>query len=122
VLFFLSDPSADLLLRIEEAHEALRAQNAEVVVVCPRRAEEVEEIHRKNRISFRVLSDPEGKVIDKFLARGSDESFAALFITDKFGDLFFQHLAGFPQELPSMEEVGRALMFIESQCPECGGG
>ncbi len=121
-LFLLSDPLTDLLLRIDEAHEALRSQNAEVVVVCPRCAEEVEKIHLKNRISFRVLSDPDGRVIDKFVARGPGESFAALFITDKFGDLFFQYLAGSPQELPTLEEVGRALMFIESQCPECGGG
>lgn len=121
VLFFSTHPSQEFLLKIEESYRDLRDQNAEVTVICVLPPEEVENIHRRNKLSFRVLADPSSEVFSKFIQTGPSEEAAALFITDRFSDLFFQYVVSGVRELPPMEDIVKSLVFIESQCPECGG-
>lgn len=122
VLFFLTRPQPEFFTMIEGALARLREQNAEPVVVWTAPLSGVEAAYRRNRLTFAILSDEKREVFSRFLAAGEGEDVAALFITDRFGDIFFQYLAASSDGLPSFEEIVKSLMFIESQCPECSGG
>jgi peroxiredoxin len=118
VLFFLTHPHPEFFLKLEESYRHLREQNAEVAVICVSPVGEIENHHRRNRLSFWILADPDSKVFSKFIRANAGEEAAALFITDKFGELFFQYLAPGARELPPMEDIVKSLVFIESQCSE----
>lgn len=122
VLFFLTYPEPRFFLQAEESAARLRAQNAELFVILDVSLDAVEAIYRRNRLTFAILSDPKREVFSKFLSIKDGEAAAALFITDRFGDIFFQHVAFDPGGLPPFEDIAKSLEFIESQCPECSGG
>ena len=122
ILFLLSDLRPGFLLKIEEARVSFLARNAETCVISSAPLSQVREACKKHRLTFPVLCDEDRKVSEKFIAAAANESFAGLFITDKFGEVFFQYLTTNAAELPAMDEIVKSLDFIESQCPECGGG
>lgn len=122
VIFFVSFPDAAFLLKAEEAYARLKEQNAEMSVVCSLPLTEIESFYRKNRLSYCILSDEKREVFAKFLSFEKGEDIAALFITDRFGEIFFQYAAKVVSDMPSFDDIVKSLVFIESQCPECGGG
>lgn len=122
VIYLLTRPDEDLFLRIEESLPLLRQENAEVVVMVRSDAEILRDLCRKHRITFWLLPDPEGNVWSRFVKCSAQEQVAALYISDKFGDIFFRYLSGEPKDLPDMTDIFKSLQFIESQCPECSGG
>ncbi len=122
VIFFLSDPQQDFLVKIEEAYGQMKEQNAEVAVVCPLSVAEIQNIHRRNRLTYWILCDETKEVFSRFIEAKKEEDVAALFITDKFADLFFQYVVNAISELPPLGDIVKSLVFIESQCPECGTG
>ncbi|HQP91286.1 MAG TPA: redoxin domain-containing protein, partial [Candidatus Omnitrophota bacterium] len=110
------------LLRAEDAYSGIRKGNAELVVIAPVKQEEVEAFYKKNRLTFFILADEKREVFSKFISFEKDEPFSALFITDKYGEVFFHHIEKDVKELPPFEDIFKSLDFVESQCPECSGG
>lgn len=45
---------------------------------------------------------------------------AAVYVTDRFGEIFAAYNAGQASSLPSPAEILRWVEFINIQCPECG--
>jgi peroxiredoxin len=93
---------SDLATRSSE----LSYEEAQVLVVSPRPVES----------PFLVLLDPEKKVHD---ALGASESAPAVYITDRYGEIYATYRVSEGQQLPTADEVLRWLEFINSQCPEC---
>lgn len=122
VVFLLSHPEQEFLIRIEAAYQQMREQNAEIVVISPLSVKEIEQIHSKNRLSFWILSDEHKQAFANFVAYQEGETIAGLFITDRFGEVFFQYLVNDLKEMPPFEDIIKSLAFIESQYPECEGG
>src|SRR5512135_3557504 len=86
VLFFLTRPSRDFLVRAEEAAPSVREQNAEMIVVVPWSKEAIEAFHKDHRLTFALLSDSDGKVLGRFISAQPGGSVAALFVTDRYGE------------------------------------
>lgn len=122
VIFFLTGPDAAFLGKLDEACASFRQENGQVCVICPLPMDNILEMHKQNRLGFPILSDEDMHVFSKFVHRKNDEKVAALYITDKFGEVFFRYLADDNSRLPEFSDIARSLAFIESQCPECGGG
>ena len=121
VLFFLSAPDVEFFVRLDQHMSALRSENAQVVVISPLDISRIQDLYKKNHLGFLILSDEKMEVFSKFIARMPDEPVAALFITDKYGDVFFRYLSARAAQLPPFDDIIRSLVFVESQCPECGG-
>lgn len=115
LLFFMTSISADYLFKLEEVGSDIKAQDTEIAVVCPVPLKEIEELHAKYRLTFSLLSDQSREVFSKFIKAGGSESVAALFIADKSGLLFFQHITSSPEDLPPFEDIVKSLIFVESQ-------
>ncbi len=122
VLFFMTQADRDFLMRLDQASAALRQRNAVIAVICPACCEVVAALHQAHRLSFVVLSDEKREVLRRFVSFAEGETFAALFITDRRGDIFFEYLAPSAHDLPPFEDVVKSLEFIESQCPDNEGG
>jgi peroxiredoxin len=122
VLFFMTQADRDFLMRLDQSAYVLRQQNAVIAVVCPSCSEVVGALYQAHRLSFAVLSDEKREVLRRFVSFAEGEVFAALFITDRYGDVFFEYVAAAARELPPFEDIAKSLEFIESQCPECEGG
>lgn len=122
VVFLLSCPCQEFLIRIEDAYQRIQEQNAEIVVISPLSVKEIEQIHSKNRLSFWILSDENKQTFANFIAYQEGETIAGLFIIDRFGEVFFQYLVNDLKEMPPFEDIIKSLAFIESQRPECEGG
>lgn len=122
VIFFLSRPEKEFFVAVEEAYALMKEQNAEAIVISPVSGDTLEEIHQRNRLTYWILSDGKREVFSKFIQASPGEGVAALFITDKFGEVFFQYVAPAIKDLPPFDDIVKSLNFIESQCPECLGG
>jgi peroxiredoxin len=122
VLFLVTQTDRDFLMRLDQAAADLRERNAVIAVICPACCEVVAALHQAHRLSFVVLSDENREVLRRFIASGEAETFAALFIADRYGDIFFEYLAPTARELPPFEDIVKSLEFIESQCPETREG
>ena len=114
-LFFIKNISNQFLTDLEEIYPEILKQNSELVVVSDFEYDEIKDIHRKHRLTFWLLGDPAKKVFEQFIDCVDLEDVAALFITDKQGEIFFQYLASCINQLPPLKEVVRSLEFIESQ-------
>jgi hypothetical protein len=44
----------------------------------------------------------------------------AIYITDRFGEVFAVYREAVGQTMPSVQEIVKWLTFINIQCPECG--
>ncbi|MDD5020381.1 MAG: redoxin domain-containing protein [Candidatus Omnitrophica bacterium] len=121
VLFFLTDADTDFLMRLSQAAASLRKENAEIIAISLLGRSRLADLHRKNHLDFVILSDEKKEVFRKFLSFAEGESFAALFVTDRYGDVFFQYVTARAGDMPPFNDIARSLVFIESQCPECGG-
>jgi hypothetical protein len=49
-----------------------------------------------------------------------DHPATAIYITDRFGEVFAVYRAAEGQAIPSVREIVEWLSFINSHCPECG--
>lgn len=113
-LFFLSAPSSPLFISIEEHACRIREKNTQVAVVCRVSLREVEDIYRTHRLTFDIFPDEECAVSSKFIKAEKGEEVAALFLADKSGVVFFQHVVRRFQNLPPLSDILKALSFMES--------
>ncbi|MFH0877780.1 MAG: redoxin domain-containing protein [Candidatus Omnitrophota bacterium] len=120
VIYLLTHPTLDFLLSLEEVQGSLREQNAEVLVVTQRSVPEIQNLHSQHRLTYWILSDEERGVLGRFVQAADQEKVAALFIADKFGEVFFQYIVADVADLPPYGDIAQSLAFIQSQCPECG--
>jgi peroxiredoxin len=115
ILYFVSQIESDFLVKLEDAQPSLRAQSAETAVISSLPIFRIEDIYKKNRLSFSILSDSDRVVLAKFLKTEPFETYGALFITNKNGELFFKTVVSKIDDLPLLNEVVQSLRFIESQ-------
>lgn len=72
-------------------------------------------------LPYPLLSDPEGRVIEKYTYWRQNKKAAvpSIFVTDRYGALYYQCIVKEITELPERAEILSWLNFIQSQCPEC---
>ena len=72
-------------------------------------------------LPYPLLSDPEGRATEEYTYRdvGTGAALPSVFVTDRYGTFYYQHIADEITRIPDLEEVLSWLEFIQSQCPEC---
>lgn len=119
VLYVLTHQTVPFLTSLDEACPTIREKNAVAALVASCDPIVMENIHQAYRLTFPLLCDPEKSVMSRFVSSPPDEKFAALFITGRNSEVFFQFLATEIRDLPPFEDIVKSLDLIESQCPQC---
>jgi hypothetical protein len=116
-VFFLGCPDKGFFSALDEAGPALRDRDTETIVVCGQERAVVEAACRDQRVTFTVVCDPDRMIANRFVKAGPTDDIAALFLTDRKGELFHQTVGSSPRELPAFEEILRFIDFINVQSP-----
>ena len=89
------------------------------IVQCTR--EKAARIKAKTNLPFPLLVDEDGRIHrDTGAADKYGQPVTAIYITDRFGEVFAVYRAAEGQTMPEVREIVTWLSFINSQCPECG--
>ena len=100
-------------------YSQVRSEEAEVLVVVRSIAEAAE---KKERLKFPypILADDNGRIYRELGAADSQgREFAAVYVTDRFGEVFGAYRTRDGQSLPRLADILNLLEFIGIQCPEC---
>ncbi len=123
VLVFMGDapvpgPVSRLLDDLDARNDELESEAAQaLVIVTPRPAV----AEASGRWTFPILLDPEARLhraVGATVELGNPTS--AVFVTDRFREIYAAYLPEAGSALPSVKEVMNWLTFINIQCPECG--
>ena len=123
VLTFIGKPAGHnaraLLAELAAHYSEFAEEEAEVLAVVGGSVAEAGWIKSSDALPFPVLADEDGAVHRTFGALASDGGHvAAIYITDRFGEIFAAYRTGEGHPLPTVEEILDWLRFIGLQCPE----
>ena len=115
------DSAADALLSaLPTRYREITDTDSEAVVVVAESVGQAEGFRRQMQFAFPVLSDPDMRVHNMVGASGAQAGpTAALYITDRFLEVFAVWRTGIGDRPPDISEVLSWLTYLDSQCPEC---
>lgn len=124
ILFFQNSDcqsSRKYLLELNAYYNDFIDSKTEIIAITSDSLEKIKKLANEIGIVFPILSDKNGEVINKYTYSNDSGKYSmpSIFITDRFGALYFQQIAEDEKELPSIKEVLDWINFIEKQCPEC---
>jgi mycoredoxin-dependent peroxiredoxin len=109
-----------LLATIGSHYEEIQNEGAEVLAIMPASREQTKTTRERLNLPFRVLSDDNRHIHRQLGAVDSeDRDAAAVYITDRFGEVFAAYRTSDRQTLPPVADILKWLEFINAQCPEC---
>jgi peroxiredoxin len=109
-----------LLSALAKHYGEIGDTDSEVVLVVAESIGQAEEFRRKMQFPFPVLADADMHVHNSVGASGAQAvPAAALYITDRFLEVFAAWRAGAGERLPVISDVLSWLTYLDSQCPEC---
>jgi peroxiredoxin len=115
-----SSRSVEFLAGIAKNYRQILEEQAEVLAILDCTPERATRIKEEAQVRFPVLVDPEGRVHRLMGALDeSGEPAMALYITDRFGEVFATFRESEQQVVPGVKEILGWLAFVNSQCPEC---
>ncbi len=108
------------IAEVAQDYERIQELNAEVLAISNDSPKKAREFAEKANVTFPLLSDTKG-ITEKYSyedeARGAPAP--SVFITDRFGGLYYQKIGWEADDLPTVEEITDWSYLIEIQCPEC---
>lgn len=123
IVLILSDgtPEAETLMRGCACHyDDFRKKDAEVLAVVCGSLEEVITAENRLTVPFPVVLDEDEKLHRELGAMDEHEHCAAaVYVIDRFGEVFASYGAVNGSPLPDVGEILRRIEFISFQCPEC---
>jgi peroxiredoxin len=81
--------------------------------------EQAAETKQRLKLPYPVLADEDGRIHSEVGAVNPRGSAAAVYVTDRFGEVFGLYRTRDGQALPKVAEILSWLEFVNSQCPEC---
>jgi peroxiredoxin len=109
-----------LLSALFKRYGEIAETGSEVIVVLAESIAQADEFRRKMHFPVPVLSDPDMRVHNTVGASGAQAVPApALYITDRFLEVFAVWRTGAGDRLPDISDVLSWLNYLDSQCPEC---
>lgn len=118
VVFLVApDEGRAYLSELAAAGAELRAWYGRPLAVLPAGAEPAEFLPAGTADGVTVLTDPEGEARRRC---GVGAGSAALFIADRWGQIYFIAHAATEEDLPRPEAIEEWVRFLATQCPECG--
>lgn len=122
VLIFAGAPAAaiNLLTEIAQRQDELEMEEAQVIAIVHATATVTAELANTLKVQIPLLIDEDGSVHREFGAATDDGAPApAIYITDRYGEVFGSFRTAIGQRLPTFYELLSWLSFVNSQCPEC---
>ncbi len=124
VLFFAGRPQdpaeQNLLSDLKQHYSQIRDADSEAVAILASTVSTAAESRRNMLLPFPVLADADLHVHHGMGALGTQGVPApALYITDRFLEIYAAWRTGAGDHLPAVSEVLSWLAFLDSQCPEC---
>ena len=112
--------NSPLLSALAKRYGEIAEIDSEVLVVLAESTVQADGFQHKMHFPFPVLSDPDMKVHNMVGASGAQAvPAAALYITDRFLEVFAVWRTGAGECLPDISDVLSWLTYLDSQCPEC---
>src|SRR5690348_6736490 len=122
VLIFAGVPTTamNVLEEIAQHKHELQAEEAQVIAIVQATAAVAAELASTFKVQIPLLVDADGSVHRGFGAAAHDGVPApAIYITDRYGEVFAAFRTAIGQRLPTFDEILSWLSFVNSQCPEC---
>ncbi len=121
-IFAIDDRPATAKLMADTAarYPEIKNEGAEVLAIVHTSRESVADIKRNGNLPYPVLADDNGRVhcdLGAIDSKGTDS--AAVYVTDRFGEVFGVYRTAAGDRLPSVDDVLNWLEFVNAQCPEC---
>jgi peroxiredoxin len=121
VLAGASDSAGELLSDLAMHQSELKEDETCTLAVAAGPRQHATELKRAFHLNFEVLADVDGQVHRTMGTWDRTTRIRpAVFITDRFGEVFAGFNVAQGANLPSMKEILSWIDFINSQCPECG--
>jgi len=117
------DRSSDIeiLAEIARDYAGFLDEQAQVLAIVPCTREKAARIKAETNLPFPLLVDEDGRIHRHTDAADNyGQPATAIYITDRFGEVFAVYRAAEGQTMPDVREIVTWLAFINSQCPECG--
>jgi len=112
------DPAAlKLISNLNLKREELNWLACKLILVSDLPLEAAKNWAKAEDILFPVASD-EGDALKKAFVGSPDK--AALFLFDRYGSLQWWTVAATDAQLPEAESIYNEVLYLSSQCPECG--
>ncbi|MFB3917555.1 MAG: redoxin domain-containing protein [Terriglobales bacterium] len=112
--------TADLLSAMASRYQEFKNWDAEIVVIVQLTSERGGRTKPRLNLPFPVLLDEDGRIHHQVGASDpSGHVAAAVYVTDRYGEVFGAYRTRDSQSLPAVDEVLNWLEFVSSQCPEC---
>jgi peroxiredoxin len=104
-----------------QEHQAELAENeARVLIILAGSQQHASDLKQSLHLNFEVLADKDGHVHRLLGATDPVGHICpAVFITDRFGEVFAAYSVGRDKLLPGSEEILSWIDLINRQCPEC---
>ena len=122
VLIFAGVPATamNLLEEVAQRKNELQAEEAQVIAIVQATLAVAAELANTLKVQIPLLVDEHGSVHREFGAAAHDGVPApAIYITDRYGEVFGSFRTAIGQRLPTFHEILSWLSFVNSQCPEC---
>lgn len=122
VLILTDDRSgtAELLSELASQYARIKKEEAEVLAVARLSAEQAAEVRQQMDLPYPILADENGQLHRELGAIDvQGRSCAALYIADRFTEVFAAFRTRDGQNLPTTGEILNWLEFMNHQCPEC---
>lgn len=116
-----SDSANSLLSELGLHQPELAANETRALAIVAGPEERAAELNRALHLSFEVLADVDGRV-HRSMGTGAlaGHILPAVFITDRFGEVFAAFQTAQGKSLPGIAEIQSWIEFINRQCSECG--
>lgn len=122
VLVFADEGEAarKLLGELAGRYAEIRSQQAEILAVAEASSRDCAQVKARLNLPYAILPDEDGRVHREAGASdGQGRPAAAVYVTDRYGEVFAAYRTDDGQALPGAEEILSWLAFINIQCPEC---
>lgn len=122
VILFLcsdSDKNRKILQDFADNYDQYLSQNTEILAIITKDQEAINKLQVELALPFPILSDISGTVADKYTQIIDKCPLPSVFVTDKFGILYYQSTLEKEDEFFEQGKILEWLDFIEAQCPEC---
>ena len=112
--------SLEFLTGVTKAYSEIRDEQAEVLAVLQGTVGKAARVKDKAKATFPVLIDKDGRIHRLMGAQDRrGQPAMAVYITDRFGEVFAPFRESGKQAMPSAPEILEWLDFVNRQCPEC---
>ncbi len=117
IVVFAGNDERPLLRALADRQYSLASENAGVLAIVAGRQADAAELQRA--LPFLVAADPDARIHTAMGALKDGAPAPALYVTDRFGEVFAAFRTAEGKALPDADEIVDWLGFVNRQCEEC---